>query len=286
LNTILLPDYTGAMGHRLGVGIHMLAAACEYKFRLINLALLPYRALFTGLGKGPWGAFPESPFPFPHAGRLLRLFRKPLASWARRYPGHPLRWRYPLKMLDLGSHHFTQLLEPPGWFVFWGDQFRSDELVRKHQDTIRDFFRLPQAMRAKGESLLRPKPTPPSKTVLVHVRQGDYATWAGGVYCYRDSVYAGWMREIQRQTHPEKVRFVICSQFQLDYSAFADLDFVHQTRDLKDDFAMIQCADYCLASISSFARTACFLAQIPLAAMDSQQAPLPPLADWRPPPRV
>lgn len=286
LNTIILPDYTGAMGHRLGVGIHMLAAACEYGFRVVNLALLPYRDLFTGLGRGPWGAYPQSRFPLPHAGRLLRLIRKPLAGWARHRPGRPLGWRYPQTMLDLGSEDFLRLLKPPGWYVFWGDQFRSDALVRKHEDRLRAFFRLPDKMRAKGNALLRPGGKDQTKILLVHVRQGDYATWADGIYCYPESVYAGWMREFQRQMHPEKIRFVICSQFRLDYSAFAGLDFVHETRDLKEDFAMIQCADYCLATISSFARTACFLAQVPIAAMDSQQAALPHPATWRPPQRV
>lgn len=274
------------MGHRLGVGIHMLAAAMEHRFRLINLALLPYRDLFQGMARGPFGSYPSSRVAWPHAAGLLRLCRKPLANWARRHPGQPLGWHYPEKMLDLGSADFPELLQNRLWHVFWGDQFRSDTLVSRHADRIRGFFRLPEKMRKRAEGLVSPKGKSGEKVLLVHVRQGDYATWAGGKYFYAEATYARWMREFQSKIHPTKVRFVVCSQFKLDYSAFSGLEFRHETRDLKEDFAMIQCADFCLATISSFARTACFLARIPLAAMDSSAAVLPDPANWQPPSRV
>jgi len=274
------------MGHRLGVGIHMLAAAMEHRFRLINLALLPYRKLFHGMARGPWGAYPSTGIAWPHAAGLLRLCRKPLANWAQRHPARPFGWHYPEEMLDLGSAEFPNLLQNRPWHVFWGDQFRSDTLVSRHADRIRGFFRLPEKMRKRAEGLVSPKGRTGEKVLLVHVRQGDYATWAGGKYCYTEATYARWMREFQSKMQPTKVRFVVCSQFKLDYSAFSGLEFRHETRDLKEDFAMIQCADFCLATISSFARTACFLARIPLAAMDSAEAILPEPRSWRPPSKV
>lgn len=277
---VLLPDYTGAMGHRLGVGIHMLAAAVEHRLRLINFALLPYRQLFQGMARGPWGSYPSSRVAWPHAAGLLRLFRKPLANWARRHPGRPLGWHYPDKMLDLGSPDFPELLKKGPGHVFWGDQFRSDTLVSRHAEKIREFFRLPEPMRKRAARLVFPTGISDEKVLVVHVRQGDYATWAGGKYCFSETAYARWMRQFQEHMQPNRVRFVICSQFRLDYQAFRGLNFSHQPRDLKLDFAMIQCADYCLASISSFARTACFLAKVPLAAMNSQEMSLPAPSDW------
>lgn len=283
---IFLPDYTGAVGHRLGVGIHMLAAAMEHRFRLINLALLPYRDLFQAMARGPWGSYPSSPIAWPHAAGLLRFFRKPLANWARRHPGRPLGWHYPEKMLDLDSPAFPELLEKGPWHVFWGDQFRSDTLVSRHAEKVRDFFRLPAPMQKRADRLVFSGGQAGEKTLVVHVRQGDYATWAGGKYCFSEAVYARWMRQFREHMQPTRVRFVICSQFRLDYQAFRGLNFTHEPRDLKLDFAMIQRADFCLATISSFARTACFLAKVPLAAMVSPEMSLPVPSEWNFPTQV
>lgn len=197
-----------------------------------------------------------------------------------------MAWHYPRENLDLGSADFVGRIQGLQWHVFWGDSFRSDTLVAKHASSIREFFRLPENMRAKAKRLIFPCGKGFEKVVLVHIRQGDYATWAGGKYCFSETVYARWMREFQAYMEPVRFRFVICSQFPLDYSAFAGLNFHHQPRDLKEDFAMIQCADYCLATISSFARTACFLGSIPLAAMADADAKLPPPNSWQPPSKV
>jgi hypothetical protein len=264
----------------------MLAAAMEWNFRLVNLALVPYRELFREFRRGPLGAWPPSPWPCPYPGRLLRFVRKPLAGWARRFPGCPFGWHYPQEWMDLSTAALPGAIGPFAWNVFWGDRFGSDLLVRRHAEKIRSFFGLTPLFCEWADAWLGPPRAGAAKVVVVHVRQGDFATWADGSHYFTDVQYADRMRKIQSALAPQPVKFEICCQHSPDLSAFGGLPVRHRIRDLKQDFALIQRADVCLATISSFARTACFLGQVPWVGMSAPGDPLPSPADWRVPETV
>jgi hypothetical protein len=185
--------------------------------------------------------------------------------------------------MDCASPALPEALRPYRWNVFWGDRFGSDALVARHGERIREFFGLSPEFRVLADGLLQPAREENARCVVVHVRQGDFATWAEGAHFFSESEYAARMREIRDGLAPRKVNFVICSQHALNYGAFTGLVVRHQTRDLKEDFAVIQRADFCLATVSSFARTACFLGRVPLAVMTKSREPLAHPSAWAPP---
>jgi hypothetical protein len=82
------------------------------------------------------------------------------------------------------------------------------------------------------------------RVVGIHIRHGDYKTFEGGRYFYSFEQYAVVMRDIRALFPGEAVRFLVCSNAELDAKAFGDLDFIGGTGHFVEDlYALAQC-DY------------------------------------------
>ena len=106
--------------------------------------------------------------------------------------------------------------------------------------------------------------------VGIHVRRGDYATFANGRYYYDLPTYARQLAALLPQ-FPAGVRveFLMCSDEALDMSHFAGLPVHRPTGHFVEDLYALAGCDYVLGPPSSFSLWASFAGQVPLCHLHS-----------------
>lgn len=187
--TLILADHTGRLGNKLILFSHVIAAAEEYGCRVINLSILPAAHYFEGLHLNPLGEYPKRFFPIDLRW-LFRVFRKPIQDWVRGRRGKPPlqnRWLTVLDMENrpvyrLDSPEFAALTRQSRWIILWGYPYRCPDLVKKHGEKIREFFRIrPQVAPVASKEIAAAEGSG-KETIAIHIRQGDFRDWNEGKY--------------------------------------------------------------------------------------------------------
>lgn len=141
-----LPNYTAELEARLLVYSHLIAAACEYRFRVWNDSLLPYQEVFAGQEKNPCDGFP--PRKSSCLSQVLsRLLRRGIACATRlidRWEGNHLllSFRHQPDGLEMNLQGSLYWLGTYQWLVLGGSSYRSGNLRQKHAGTVCGFFQL------------------------------------------------------------------------------------------------------------------------------------------------
>ena len=262
---ILLADHTGRLGNKCILYSHVIAAAEEYGCRVINLSILPAAHIFEGLHLNPLGAYPRQFFPFDIRW-LTRAFRQLIQRWVlnRRSKGPvagswvTLLDRENQPNLDLHSEEFRQLTLSTKLIVLWGWSFRCSDLVKKHAEIIRPFFRIRAATAPWAKNQVSEAAKKNLQTLAVHIRQGDFRTWEGGKHFVppeRFALYINNRLSSASTTH----RVWICSDEPVAAELFHHIDRQILPRPLREDLYLMANADILLAGESSLAYFLSFL---------------------------
>ena len=161
---------------------------------------------------------------------------------------------------DLASDEFKRLATSSIPVIVSGWGFRSNSLLEKHADAIREHFEILPTHRKRVSSLIQSLRDRSDHVVGVHVRHGDYANFEN---------YAAAMRSIQQQLAGKRVTFLVCGNAKLNQADFGRLDVQFGTGHLIEDMYALAESDLLIGPPSTFTGWAAFYGQTALQFLDS-----------------
>ncbi len=278
---IVISRSHGQLGNQLVLYGHFIAAAAEYGVNLANPCFARYAHLFPSTANDLWCRYPVEP-PCDHLPSALtrELVAKSVYFVARSLSLFGLR-RGPVRVIrikgaescDLGGHDFAAAAWS-GHLMTQGWLFRSERLVQKHADKIREHFRIARPHQAVVDRMIDSLRNQSEVVVGVHVRQGDYATFMDGKYFYTVSQYVEIMRNIVDQLAPSRVAFLVSGNGDLSPRDFAGLRVRFGTGHVIEDLYALAAVDMLVGPPSTFTGWASFYGDVPLIMIEDADEPI------------
>jgi hypothetical protein len=270
----------GRLGNRIVLFANLLAYAAEHGYRLVNVTFHSYAAFFETTRRDVYCRYPiatrRSLFDlFPGVASTIRKTR---IFYHITRGVSVLNDKWPLfgnKVVTLRERpgHLIILLETPevhsqikdaGIVFVYGWVFRAPELVQKHAETIRAYFRPVESYERVSAQAVAPLRQDKGVVIGVHIRQGDYRHWRKGTCFFTMAQYASWMRGLAGQFPGKKVSFLVCSDEPRHQDEFPGLSVGFGPGfPMGDLYALARC-DYILGTLSSFSQWASFYGNKPL----------------------
>ncbi len=279
---IVIARSYGQLGNRLFLYAHMIAAARHHHVQLANPCFAEYADLFPATAGDLWCRYPVVPAAAspPSVGRR-KVLAKSVGAAARclhtmrlrKYPFHILRLRGE-ESYDLASEDFASLLQTRRHVLAAGWLFRSELLLSKYADVVRDHFRIAPIHQQKVDRTLSTIRESADLIVGVHVRHGDYATFMNGKYYYSIKQYARMMKNIADQVPGRRVAFLVCSNVPLDRREFGDLQVHFGPGHIIEDMYSFAQTDLLVGPPSTYTGWASFYGNVPLAVMHQADTPI------------
>jgi hypothetical protein len=263
----------GRLGNRLILFSHFIALAREYGVSLANPCFAEYASLFPSTCHNLFCRYDERRS--LEVGRPLHPWRRVLARESVYVPAriatHLRLTNYPVRILrlergerlDLQSRSVIEAIQNRSVVLFMGWQFRCYPLVLQHADAIRDFFRWDDATDSRVRDFMARARQNCDRLVGVHVRRGDYASFASGRYFFNDLQYARWMRQVIEQNNGRRIRFMICSDSAWDESAYNEFDCITGPGEMIEDMSALSHCDLIVGPPSTFTGWASFVGSVP-----------------------
>lgn len=270
----------GRLANRLIIFANVIALAEEQGHRVINFSFHCYSDLFEETRQNFCCEYPPTKRKhwldtIPGVGRWIR--KKQIPYYLTRYASMvnkrlPIFGKSVVTLRELPDRHTTLLDGPevqekirPARIVFvYGWWLRAPDLVRKHKEKIRNYFRpLEKWAVASRETVDRLRRNA-DIVVGVHIRHGDYREWLNGKFFYPVDRYAAWMHELAGQFPGRKVSFLVCSNEPRQADEFSGLTVgFGPNSPISDVFALARC-DYIFGTSSTFTQWASFYGEKPL----------------------
>lgn len=270
----------GRLGNRIILFANFIALAEEQGHRVSNPTFHSYAQFFEATRDDIYCRYPRATRKswwdiIPGVGGAVRgtrlFFRlaRVFGVWNER---HPVFGRSIFTLRETPAQPITALDGPEvqakirdarvifvnGW------NFRAPELVKRHAEKIRSYFRpiaeIEQASRQAVEQLQRQADV----VMGVHVRHGDYRTWNGGKCFFPASQYADWMKGLAEQFPGRKVAFFVCSDEPRLEHEFPGLRVGLGAGSAVGDLCALARCDYILGPVSTFSMWASFYGNKPL----------------------
>lgn len=266
----------GQLGNRLRLYAHLMAAAIEYDVTLCFPHMREYAQYFPSLREDNWCRYPTKhkaalmdPEIVPSSSRREQFVRwlicKQVYLTARTLshlrctsvPAHVIRI-VDGQLCDLNTNEIRLKAQSARPLLVAGWGFRSDDLVDKHAQRIREHFQILPAHQRQVDSTIAPLRRPGTKIVGVHIRHGDYQTWKGGAYFFPVKDYASHMRLIAQRNPQTRTRFLVCGNGKLSKDDFPDLDVSFSTGQLIEDMYVLAETDLIIGPPSSYSSWSSF----------------------------
>ncbi len=256
----------GQLGNRLMVYAHVMAAARERGWTLLNPTFAEYSEGF----EGPRGLLAGCATVTPAA--------LPVASWRRAVAYGATRCLYqackPLRPLSGGriayararnAHHLDlgevlPAAEATGvrLLLLQGYHLRHGAWARAQAPWLRSFFRPIAAHRAAAEAAVGALRAQCAVVVGMHIRHGDYANHLGGRFFFHVPQYLALMRRMVELLAPQQVGFLVCSNAVHAAEDFAGFTVVRGPGGLYSDLHALSLCDHLLGPPSSYSSWAAF----------------------------
>jgi hypothetical protein len=284
MGMIVITRRIGRLGNRLLLFAQFIACARENNVSVYNPSFQEYARYFAAT-RHDWCSRYEPQCPDRGHRRAVPWEAARTLLYHAAYL--PPRWLstlkctdWPVKVIritleesyDLGSREFLQLLQTRRVVLVQGWQFRDVAVLRRHADTVREYFRpidehvvnvsrVIASARARGDVL-----------VGVHCRQGDYQTAFGGKYWYTTDQYRAILQRIERFFAPQKVSFLVCGDALQSGETPPHLNVSWGSGHLVEDmYAFAEC-DYLVGPPSTFSGWASFYGKVPICRLESAEA--------------
>jgi hypothetical protein len=265
---IVIAHKTGQLGNRLFLFGHMIAAAIEARTTVLYPGFADYAHLFDRPSRGLFPSYPDRQRShWPDAANqvaywvglnALRLAKR------RMLPGVPwfeTKWNVD-KMVDIGKDDFLSLAS--GRIVLCGGFFyRSERLLQKHADLVREYFRPAPQWLDRLSQLTKQIRSGADHVVGVHVRRTDNSHFKGGIYWYGPDVYLAYMHRMRRLL-PGRCRFMVTSDEPIDVSTYDGFDVVTAPGNILLDLHALCSCDFIVGPPSTYSGWASFSAQKPV----------------------
>lgn len=269
----------GRMANRMVLFANLMALAEEQGHRLVNFTFHSYADSFVSTGRDIFCQYPAPLRPcLLDAPPLARFLKKTRLLYQATRGVSRLN-----EKLSLWGRSVLTLREDPGTEVTWlesaaqsepfrrarvvfvyGWRFRAPELVKRHAERIRAYFRPQQAIEEAAARAVDALRCGTDVIVGVHVRHGDYPTLNGGQFYFSTERYARWMRELEVQFAGRRVSFLVCSDEPRRESEFPGLSVGFGPGNAVADLYALAYCDYIMGPMSTFSQWSSFYGNTPL----------------------
>lgn len=289
--SIVIARRFGQLGNRLFIYGHMIGAACEYGLQVINPCFAEYAHLFPATANDLLCRFPavsakEQPPPAWQRNACQRgiyLATKSLSiAGLTQFPWQVIRIKID-EHCDLMGERFQSAIHSGRSILAQGWLFRSEDLFRKHGDSIREHLQIDPNHAANVRDVISRARQEADIVVGVHIRHGDYATFKGGKFFFEVSEYAKVMRDIVGQLAGRRVAFLVCSNAKQDSGDFKGLNVFKGPGHLIEDMYSFAECDLLVGPPSTYTGWASFYGNTPLWNMNAhgQRIDVGQLLQWR-----
>lgn len=263
--TLVFCRENAQLGNRLIVYAHLLAAARERGWNLVNPTFEPYADLFVGTLPRPHG---KSMLAVRSAWQMGKIFSALSGGRIAR-----ARARGVMKV-DLQVTIPAAETHGARWLLLQGFRIRCPEWVEHQAAYLRDFFTPIDVQRLPAEAVIANLRQQGTVVVGIHVRQGDYAQHLGGRFFYSIAQYAGFMRRARALLAPATVSFVVCTHVDIPPHVFDEFAWTPGPGSIAGDIHALSRCDYIVGPPSSFSAWAAFQGATRLLHIED------PLAQW------
>ncbi len=278
---IVLVNRCGRMGNRLVLFANFAALAEELGCTIVNCPFHSYAQSFVNTRRDIYCRYPASSRKsiwdrIPGASGIIRGTRiffhgtRALSSLIER--------------LDIGKNTIFTLREEKGLPVIIslespeiidaigradivfanGWKFRAPNLVKKHAERIRSYFRPIPGIEEVARHAVEELRQDADIVVAVHMRRGDYRRWQQGRYFFSKDRYAQWMQQMEKLFPQKRVAFLLCSDEAFSRDDFPGLSVRPGPGTPTEDMhAMAEC-DWIFGPLSTFSQWASFYGATPL----------------------
>lgn len=269
-STVIISAKAGRLGNRLFLSAYFMANAMRHGYRLMNPALGEYADCFEGSIGDPWCGFPRAGATWEpeFASQCRNMILMACSAVAGVMAGRQIDIRSTAdvrdEVYDLNKESFRKLLDRGGFLFAKGWKFRDDVNLVHYRQAIADYFTPITAIRKKAEDAVARARHGGSPVIGVHIRQGDYRGWKGGVHYFETGQYAHWMSEVTSLYPEKKPTFLICSSDPVDFRLFGHLPVMAGPGQVVADLHALSLCDAIMGPPSTFSTWASYCRSVPL----------------------
>lgn len=265
---LIIANKPGQLGNRLIIFARMIAYACEHHLKVINPAFDEYAHLFENTYASTLCGFPQRQSSLSALSFMRGIAFKLHYYIARIIDNLKLRnaflaciyldWDEKIDLDYESLPHATFV-----WLQGWG--FRGKEIVKKHQDQIRNYFEPTKEHVFNINEYYKTNIGSADQLVIgVHIRQGDYEHFEGGKYFYTIDKYLSFLDQLKVLFFNRNIKFVICSNVNHNSSVFKNFDVVMGPGHIIEDMYLLAKCDYIIGPPSTYTMWASFYGKVPL----------------------
>lgn len=166
--------------------------------------------------------------------------------------------------LQLGSPKFLEVARGSQFLFVRGSGFRDPEMVRKHAEEIREFFRIPEQNQRNIDELIARARQDTDVLVGIHIRHGVLHFESTRRHFYPTRRYAEFMDQLIELFPGRRVSFLLCSDWPQDPATFSRFNITFGTGDVVEDLYAFARCDYLVGIPSTFTMWASFYGKVPL----------------------
>jgi len=151
------------------------------------------------------------------------------------------------------------------WIIFYEGSYTwyDNTDLNKERNKIIPFFKPIKSINENVQNFIKKNRGNSEVLVGIHIRRGDYADFANGIFYYNDETYINFMNQIQALLN-KKVKFVISSNEKITNDIFSSFSFVFSLGHMVEDMYILSQCDYIIGAPSSFSAWSSFYGQKPL----------------------
>ena len=253
----------GQLGNRLFNFANFIAFAAKTDQAVMNPSFDEYAPHFETTSSDIFCRYPakkSSPLIPNNPGMRRKLYKL--------YNVHAIRWIRKLRL----QRWLIQIMRVPGRQIYLLDDnpaacrpflekrltmveglnFRDISGIERHLEKIREYFKPVETHRQRVDSLISNARQDCDVLVGVHIRQGDYETHLGGRYFFGIDVFKSFMRGIERLNPDRRVRFLVCSNAQLNPKDFEEHAVTFGPNHVIEDMYSLAACDYIMGPPSTY----------------------------------
>lgn len=273
---IIIVSPFGNLGNRLFLFGNVIAFARQNRAIVINPAFHPWRHVFAGTRRGALPVYPPLGLGY-FSNNLIEQGVQQLAWVGASIAKSPLSlnsWDSisidGMERVDLDNPDFVAWFQTKYVLLINGYQYISESSIRRHADTIRQYFKQISANDATAIAPVMRLREHCDLVIAVVVRHGGFDKWMGGKYFFDIPTYSRWINQLIQLFAHQQIGFFICCDSEIDVSALQHIR--HEFRagnDLENRAALYIC-DMIISPPSTYAGWAAFMGNIPLQLLHSR----------------
>lgn len=263
---ILVAERQGQLCNQLLAFAHMVAYSEETGCPIHNPSFYKYAHHFERAANTLTGMYPPGDSPRPvarwarqsmfHLGRVVNRILKVapwFGGWIKRHEA-----REEMHSLEAAPFPAASTVVVDGWAT------RHYSASVKHAQAIREFFTPIAEHRVGIEATMNKARAGEPIVVGVHMRWGDFRTWADGVYFRSAETFADVMQRT-RELFDRDVRFLIACIEPIPPEPFRDFDCVFGHGGMIEDLYCLAACDYLIGTPrSTYSSWASFYGETPM----------------------